>query len=138
MIYGLVNSIHLFHGYERNNQSTGKLWPFSQKFLGFFVRFQLKNFLREILRAFHKRIRSMSNLKISLTRNSTLATVSNGLIFLYKSMNRGFHNREAYYRPQVINISEINVIQDCLKTVVTITTCGQKQVNLNSYDKLPS
>ena len=56
-------------------------WPFSQKFLLFLVRFSVKNFVREILRAFHKRIRSLFNLKISLTRNSSLATVSNGLIF---------------------------------------------------------
>ena len=56
-------------------------WPFSQKFLQFLVRFSVKNFVREILRAFHKRIRSLFNLQISLPRNSSLATVSNGLIF---------------------------------------------------------
>ena len=33
------------------------LWPFSQKFLQFLVSFSVKNFVREILRAFHKRIR---------------------------------------------------------------------------------
>ena len=41
-------------------------------------------------------------------------------------MNLGFHIRKAYYRPQIINISEINVMQECLKTDVTITTCVQK------------
>ena len=83
-------------------------WPFSQKFLQFLVRFSVMNFVREILRAFHKRIRSLFNLKISLTRNSSLATVSNGLIFRWKlsqlKMNRGFHSQKAYYRPQFINI----------------------------------
>ena len=53
----------------------GKQWPFSQKFLQFLVRFSVKNFVREILPAFHKRIRSLFNLKISLTRNSSLAKV---------------------------------------------------------------
>ena len=49
------------------------LWPFSPKFLPFLVRFSVKNFVREILRAFHKRFRSLFNLKISLTRKSSLA-----------------------------------------------------------------
>ena len=69
---------------------------FSQKFLQFLVRFSVKNFVREILRAFHKRIRSLFNLKISLMRNSSLATVSNGVNFLWKlsqlKMNRGFQS----------------------------------------------
>ena len=34
-------------------------WPFSQKFLQFIVRFSVKNFVREILRAFHIPIRTM-------------------------------------------------------------------------------
>ena len=84
------------------------LWPFSQKFLQFLVRFSVKNFVREILRAFHKRIRSLFNLKILLTRNSSLATVSNGLIFRWKlsqlKMNRGFYSQKTYYRPQFIEI----------------------------------
>ena len=104
------------------------LWPFSQKFLQFLERFSVKNFVREILRAFHKRIRSLFNLKNSLTRNFSLATVSNGLIFRWKlsqlKMNRGFRSQKAYYRPQFINI-EWNQCE-CLKTDVTITTCVQK------------
>ena len=83
-------------------------WLFSQKFLQFLVRFSVKNFVREILRAFHKRIRSLFNLKISLTRNSSLATVSNGLILRWKlsqlKMNPGFHSQKTYYIPQFINI----------------------------------
>ena len=63
------------------DQKDGQ-WPFSQKFLQFLVRFSVKNFVREILRAFNKRIRSLFNLKISLTRNSSIATISKGLIFL--------------------------------------------------------
>ena len=71
-------------------------------------------------------IRRMSDPKILLTRNSTLATISNGLIFLYKSSKLkiiwGFHMQKEYYRQQIININEI----ECLKTDVTITTCVQK------------
>ena len=62
-------------------------WPFSQKFLQFLVRFSVKNFVREILRAFHQPIRSLSNNKISLTRNSSLATFSNGLISVENYLN---------------------------------------------------
>ena len=73
----------------------------------------------------------MSNLKFSLTRNSTLATVSNGLNFLYKSsklkINRGFLIRKAYYRPQIINISQINVMQDCWKlTSQSLHVCKKR------------
>ena len=68
--------------YQWNSQ-----WPLSQKLLRFFVRFLLKNFVREILRAFHERIRSMFNRKISLTRTSSLATVSNGLLAFKNHLN---------------------------------------------------
>ena len=67
-------------------------------------QFSVKNFVREILRAFHKRIHSLFNLKISLTRNSSLATVSNGLIFRWKFSQLNFHSQKAHYRPQFINI----------------------------------
>ena len=106
------------------------LWPFSQKFLHFLVRFSVKNFVREILRAFHKRIRSLFNLKISLTRNSSLATVSNGLILRWKlsqlKMNPGFHSQKTYYIPQFINIEWNQCDARVLETDVTITTCVQK------------
>ena len=105
-------------------------WPFSQKFLQFLVRFSVKNFVREILRAFHKRIRSLFNLKISLTRNSSLATVSNGLILRWKlsqlKMNPGFHSQKTYYIPQFNNIEWNQCDARVLETDVTITTCVQK------------
>ena len=95
------------------------LWPFSQKFLQFLLRFSVKNFVREILRAFHKRIRSLFNLKISLTRNYSLATVSNGLIIRWKlsqlKMNRGFHSQKTNYRSQFINIEWNQCVARVLK-----------------------
>ena len=55
-----------------------------EKKLGRYAKCNFKNFVREIIRAFQKRICAMLNLKISLTRNVSLTTVSNDLIFLLK------------------------------------------------------
>ena len=61
-------------------------WPVAlfTNILTIFRKILTLEFRTRNLTCLHKRIRSMSNLKISLTRNSTLATVSNGLIFLDK------------------------------------------------------
>ena len=83
-------------------------WTFSQKFLQFLVRFSVKNFVREILRAFHKRIRSLFNHKTSLTRNSSLATVSNGLIFLI--------HQDEYYIISIENEPRLSQSESILQT----------------------
>ena len=107
-------------------------WPFSQKFLQFLVRFLVKNFVREILRAFHKRVRSLFNLKISLTRNSSLATAQTALFSVENYLNwkwtEVFTVRKHItdHSSSVDLSSEINVMQECLKTDVTNTTCVQK------------
>ena len=50
----------------RTVEAGNNQWPFSQKFLQFLVRFSVKNFVREILRAFHERIRSLLILRFHL------------------------------------------------------------------------
>ena len=87
------------------------LWPFSQKFLQFLVSFSVKNFVREILRAFHKRIRS------DFTYEKLFP--SNGLKRLFLPLKNisiqnesRFSKEKAYYRPQFINI-EWNQLMWC-------------------------